>query len=466
MQPAEVSVSHHGFQGGSRIQLCRHCADELMISRFVPKLPFRPQDVLDGLIDETLEQCCTQCGTSDIDVFESGFLGCDSCLDSFGERIAERLLPEDQRIDHAILSNPYHVGYLPGWLSGLRAAFYQDRSEFETPMNPEPLIPASFSWFDYSGPADDVVLCSRATAIRSIQSIPLNRSLTRSETGGFLQGLAEAMDGESGLLDRHDAAVLHERFFIDDPDDTPEGSISSPQMEILLGGYEHLRCVGMTAGLQLAQLADAIICNVRRVEEVISVRARIDYGVINRSVMFLGEGVELSVFLHLWGLDSFHIIESALQEACPDGIRADILPGAIIRLKTTGCLGISIAKMKDLLEGCTVALVHYERKARADMLQQRADEWKSCLHDMVHRTVNQDRLSLAQAAQLISDVRTGVVAGFWPSVGRNELTRLAVCVQAAHIRRLYPEEQQAERARAALVRAGLSRIIKEENIDV
>ncbi|AFG37150.1 arginine kinase [Spirochaeta africana] len=516
----EVRLYRTTGTGRSGIRLCRHCADELMIPVNNPELPLRDQDILEGLLDDSGELRCRECGRSDVEVTESGLLGCEGCLDAFGDQLADRLIPLTARIKHAVGVAPYHVGSLPPALADFRQTMRQiadpgqgpdrqppegehppesspDPAQSPHPAGPpapdqqpsatQPSHPAgpsqlhspalspsapqtdSFAWFDGSGPAGDVVLCSRAVYSRSLQPIPLQQGMQREIAEQYLQLLTDhtspaGLPGTGGMLNAAENAILRERFLLDHSDDQPQAQVSTNGREVLLGGREDLRCVTVAAGLQLNSVLAQQLMD--RIDEHLPVRARIDFGYIPRTVRGIGEGLQLSAVLQLWGLDAFGLTRTVINENCPENVTWRQLPGSMVHIATGSCLGITRQQLTELLEGCIVALVHYERTARTDLLQQRPEEWRQRLRELLQHAVQLPGLGFDTAVRLLGDLRIGGIAGFWPGIHLNELTRLMVCVQDAHVRQLFPDEQQLDQARKSLVLTGVRSILQEEQIDV
>lgn len=471
MMPADIEISAGIHKQTRTTKLCRHCADQMDIPVTVPRYPVRSQDVLAGLIGNDREPRCRICGCSSYDVLHAGELGCDSCLDYIGVELADRLMPADKRTRHSVETGPYHTDSLPPNLAHLRSILFGADMLTAEPGGASAVRPfqhvSSYEWYLQRGPADDVVIATRVASVRSLTAVPIAARVTAEAATEVIGVLQDMLDEQGTVLDSQDAAILLERSLLDNPDDCPVYSFTSDGIEILIGGHDHLRCIAVSAGLQLHGMIAAVAELSERIDAVIAPRARMDFGYVTRSLASLGGGIQLSAVLHVWSLAAFGILDAAMSEAVVNGLQWSRTSSDRVRVYTTASLALSKAELSELLEGCIVTLVHYERKARADMLRRRSGEWRDVLQTEVVHCVSVPAISQEDSLRVLSNIRVSAYAEMLSGLTPERVNQLEVSVLDGHIRRLYPENSSSwtrealDQARAALLRSSLHVLVDD-----
>lgn len=405
-------------QGNStELHICSHCADELDISAESRVVPLRIDDILDSLLELPQPEPCCSCGTELEAVLRQGRLGCADCLDSFGEELAERLLSRTERRKHALTIQPYHRGSLPASLQDLRTLLIDSQDSVlndtmgqdgSASPHSSSAIPANGSL--YAAPAFDVVISSRVELARSLSE---NSAASLDDYAAVITKLPLSGFQRSGS---RSAWPLSKP----DPNEkSPEFQLKRDNVCFFLYGEEDLCCRIDGIGYCLPELVELSEPLAAEIDSRFPVKARIDYGYISRSVRLLGSGIGMSVQLHLWALDALDILHACLNDCDRELIEWEQYPGSRVILRIRSGFGKKTAEMTEILEAAVLALVHYERVARHDVLQHRHEEWKSLLDERITGIRESD----SEMHELVSDLLPAIHAGFWPGIDCRELVQ-------------------------------------------
>ncbi|GAB6089513.1 hypothetical protein [Spirochaeta dissipatitropha] len=413
-------------QGSStELYICSNCADELDISADARVIPLRIDDILDSLLELPQPEPCGTCGTELEAVLRLGKLGCADCLDSFGEELAERLLSRSERQEHALTIQPYHRGGLPDSLEGLRDLLIGSMNDSGTATadQEDPAIEKATERASLSAASTfDVVISSRLEMARSLDEGNAARNSEESVSSS-LDGYASIIH-ELPLPDfrnemKTDSSSVWPQPKSDTQEKTPEFQLQRDNAGFFLYGDEDLCCIIDGFGYCISDLTEYAETLAGTIDSRFPVRARIDYGYITRSVRLLGSGIGLSVQLHLWALDTLGILHASLNDCDRSHLEWEHLPGSRVILRIRSGFGKKTGEMTEILEAAVLALVHYERVARSDVLQHRHKEWKSMLDERISDINKSD----TEMHELVSDLLPAAHAGFWNGMDCRELVQ-------------------------------------------
>ena len=338
-------------------------------------------------------------------------------------------------------------------------------------------------WLRGEGPSNDVVVSSRVRLARNFAGFPFPAKCDpaqRREVLDYAQrqilgsNLAKEMLWidlcELSSLERE---VLMERHLISKQLAKSEGpralAVSSPdeRLAIMINEEDHLRVQAIRRGLDL----DDAFRHVNEVDDSLEANADFAYssrfGYLTACPTNVGTGIRMSVMLHLPGLKLAGDLEKVRRAARAMSLavrgfygEGSEAVGDFYQISNQTTLGKSERDLlHDFEHNVIPKVIDYERLARKTLLDKR----KSILEDQVHRAygtlLHARLLKTDEAMQLLSLVRLGLMLELLPGISLDQIGRLVLLIQPAHLQRMLGRElDQAERRleRATIVRRVLS----------
>lgn len=272
-------------------------------------------------------------------------------------------------------------------------------------------------------------------------------------------------------LPKRDRQLLFERHLISrqfaDGDSPRAVAITSDErFSLMVNEEDHLRLQVLREGNRLQECFDAAL----RVDDALAERLdfafHTRFGYLTACPTNVGCGIRISVMVHLRALRTTNELEK-VQRAAKElhlavrgfhGEGSDSI-GDWFQISNQRTLGVSEQQLlEEFATRIVPAVVGYEREARRMLL----DRQRTLLEDRVFRGIALLRsarlLGMDEAMKQLSSVRLGVCLGMLPGIGVEELNRLTICLQPAHLRAANPaiESDDDERsARASAARAAL-----------
>jgi protein arginine kinase len=334
-------------------------------------------------------------------------------------------------------------------------------------------------WLGEEGPDSDVVVSSRVRLARNLDGIPfVNRAsdADRNEIVGMVRRTPLfATDGgslrwiEMSDLDECDRQQLVERHlvskqFADSSAARGVGVSEDESLSVMVNEEDHLRIQTLWTGSALTRAHEKVAAINRELESHLDFAFNPRWGFLTACPTNVGCGVRFSVMLHLPALRITDELERVRRSAkdldlAVRGFHGEGTEstGDFFQISNQITLGIS---EDDLLqafaEDVVPRLVDYERSARQLLMEKKL----STLEDRVHRAHgilgNARMLEANEAINLLSRVRLGVSLGLLESISIQEVHRLLLHVQPAHLSALkgvaLEDDESTRVARANLVR--------------
>jgi protein arginine kinase len=282
---------------------------------------------------------------------------------------------------------------------------------------------------------------------------------------------AESLEIDLPGLDRYARGLLEERRLIDEPYPRRLFVSQDEDTVIGIGGQDHLRLSVLRPGIEaIAALAAARLID-KKLEKHLNYAVSLDLGYLNASILNLGTALRASILLHLPALVQLGRVEeiqSAVVETdfalSPDEqLTANEGESAVFRLSNRRTIGLEEDALAAKLEDHARALVHYERRARKELLDKRGPE----LSDEAYRALgvlrHARKLASDETLALLSSVRLAIVGEMLGGVAAETATALFFLSRENHIRAVMHQEVEADdgeeniqRVRAAVVREALA----------
>lgn len=207
----------------------------------------------------------------------------------------------------------------------------------------------------------------------------------------------------------------------------------------MVNEIDHLRLAVIHGGRSLRrcwELADEIDT---RLEEGLDYAVSLEWGYLNAQVINSGAGLRSSVMLHIPAMVETGLIEKALKAVVQVGMTVkgffgddEASLGQMYQISNHLTFGFSEDDLVEKLDVIAQQLVHYERKARSELL----DNARVDVEDRVLRALGVLRfcrqLSAREAVEHLSSLRLGAALGIIEAP-LERITALLFLSQKAHV---------------------------------
>lgn len=308
------------------------------------------------------------------------------------------------------------------------------------------------SWFSGTGPDPDVVVSSRVRLARNLAGYRFPSTMHEEErlavAGVVAKSLSDYEPGilgdtffSSGLSPGIETNLLVERNLV--PSEASRIGAdavyldASEETGILVNYIDHVRLFGIGAGRCLTELNARLDVLDSILDDRLNYAASLDLGHLTAQIQDVGSGVKASVLLHLPGLAADGTLPTNFANLRKMGFqirgfshhRESI--GDLYLIETGYALedGGESAQLDDILG----ELVHYERRARSILLDEKAAE----VEDKVARAVGNltfgRRIGARSALVALAELRLGLCLDLVSGTDLSTVTSLFFLAQKFHI---------------------------------
>lgn len=332
-------------------------------------------------------------------------------------------------------------------------------------------------WVSGDGPHSGIAVTTRVRLARNLAERKFPTHPDQSERREVLEEVRQAIkslpDGDSYVwyeLDEQiplERRLLMERHLISREladGAGPRAVAVNPDssLSIMINEEDHLRLQCLLSGLSVQEAYD----RVNRLDDLLSERLNFafdpGYGYLTSCPTNVGTGLRVSVMLHLPALVMTRHIEKVFRSVYEmrmavrgfygEGTEA---LGELYQISNQITCGRSEMDIIEDMEAVIGAIIQYEEKARTEL----ASSERSQLEDRVWRSWgllrNARLMSSEEAMRHLSSLRLGVVMGVFDSIDLQELQRLFLYTQPAHLQRIEGKELESgarDLARARYIR--------------
>ena len=219
---------------------------------------------------------------------------------------------------------------------------------------------------------------------------------------------------------------------------------------VMVNEEDHLRLQSMRSGLRLREAFDFI----NRLDSELATRLEFafdpSYGYLTSCPTNVGTGLRTSVMLHLPGLVMTQHIEKVFRATYEmrmtvrgfygEGTEAS---GELYQISNQITCGRSEAEILEDMEAAIAAIIEYEEKARREL----ATKERPRLEDRVWRSLgilrNARLMSSEEAMRHLSSLRLGVVMGLLGKITLEDVQRLFLLTQPAHLQQIEGRELES-----------------------
>ncbi len=330
-------------------------------------------------------------------------------------------------------------------------------------------------WFQESGRDYDVVLSSRVRLSRNLAGHAFPHLLKSDEEQEIQSdilsayaslGFETALIGDLPTLERR---MLLERNYIsrDYSLQTHKACVLSADrhMAATVNEIDHSRLAVFHGGRSFERCWEEADVVDSELEKSLDYAASLEWGYLNAEVLNSGTGMRSSVMLHVPGLVETGLIEKALKAVVQVGMVVkgffgddEGSLGQMYQISNQLTFGFGEHDLIEKLDAITQQLVHYERKARDELMEQT----RSDVEDRVLRALGILRfcrkLPAREAVEHLSSIRLGAALGI-VQAPLERITALLFLTQKAHVQ--YVVDDVEESADTNLIDYTRARIVRD-----
>lgn len=342
----------------------------------------------------------------------------------------------------------------------------EDNSKVEHSSEEEKKEEIVSKWMEGTGPDSDIVVSSRVRLARNVKGYPFPAVATKEQRKEIFHLAEKIIQREQGQFSRFsflqmDSMPMLERqvllekhlispLLVQEPEFSAFALRDDEVVSIMINEEDHFRLQCLLPGLQLEKVWEEINLYDDYVEEHVDYAFHEELGYLTSCPTNVGTGLRTSVMLHLPALVITQQIKSILSAVNQVGLavrgiygEGTEVVGSLFQMSNQITLGQSEEEIRQNLYGVTRQLIHQERMAREQLLnegrEKLADRAGRALGVLKHAHI----ISTQEAVQLISDVRLGVEMGLIKNIPVKVLNELLVLIRPASLQHLKGKKLRA-----------------------
>ncbi len=313
-------------------------------------------------------------------------------------------------------------------------------------------------WLRGKGPNADVVVSSRIRLARNLAGFPFLSKLTKEQEEEVIDLVEDAVLQTPALKNvlfvrYHDVTELDKQFLLERHLISREHAVEQGEKAVAINPQEvvslmvleedHLRLQVFQSGFAINETWRITNEIVDELEKQMAFSFHTNFGYLTACPTNVGTGIRASCMLHLPALVITKQVNKVLQALAKlnlatrglygEGSQAS---GNFFQISNQVTLGQNEEEIISGLEKVIHQMISHEEGARRYLLDKR----KSKFEDQVWRalgTLKSSRvISSGESVQLLSLLRLGVDLGFFQNVTYQELNRLFLLTQPAHLQKL------------------------------
>lgn len=332
-------------------------------------------------------------------------------------------------------------------------------------------------WLKEPGPHSDVVVSSRARLARNLPGFPFSPRANEEQLAGIIEKVDKALASsdffkefqrfEISEISSQDRRFLRESHLISTEFEKGQNFREvylSPdaRTSIMVNEEDHVRMQTMLPGLQLDAVHGKIGELEAELERVLDFAYRPSFGYLAACPTNAGTGLRISVMLHLVGLVLTNQLEEALGSLNNFGLivrggygEHSSNTGELFQVSNEITLGKPEEELLTILAQVVEQIIERERGARKMFFEHAALKYEDTIQRALGLLQFARSIDSKEAVTLLSRIRLGLEGDFGVPLTHEELNRLMVEVQPAHLRRSTQTEgsiEQGDAARASMLR--------------
>ena len=322
---------------------------------------------------------------------------------------------------------------------------------------PEKFPANTDDWLLEKAPRSEIVISSRARLARNLPDRPFALRAKKDQLSKVAQTIREALESSDYFksFKRYDVSAITsaDRKFLRESHlisaDLEKGGEhrdvylnDDARTSIMVNEEDHLRVQTMMPGLQVKKVYEHIEELERELEGVLEFAYRSQFGYLTACPTNTGTGLRVSVMGHLVALVMTSQIEDALGSLGNFGL---VVRGAygehsghsgdLFQISNEVTLGKTEEELVEILDQVMRQIVDREAQAREMMFKHAAAKCEDTVQRAIGVLSHARTMDSSEAVTLLSRVRLGLDRDFGLEMSHQELNRLLIEVQPAHLRR-------------------------------
>ena len=328
-------------------------------------------------------------------------------------------------------------------------------------------------WFRASGADGDVVISSRIRLGRNIDGFLFCDMLDNAEREALAFRLRSVIQGHRNTYSRFQVAqqdkqirtVLLERTLLNaKSNEIDEVFVRVDQRCVVIPfDGEHVTLVGVRSGLELREIFQDLSRLADRIDRDLPFAVSLHWGYVGADPLASGALMQASALLHLPALVELGDPQSAFAALSAAGIRLEVFRSGqtnslanVYQITTAPICGATEDQILIQLEKAVRGLVHYEREARAQLLQSRRQETAESMQRAIGLLRYASAIRAEEALALLSWIRLGVALELTEEISMEEVTELLFVSQRCHVMHASATGKDEDDRRADLLRQRLA----------
>ncbi len=333
-------------------------------------------------------------------------------------------------------------------------------------------------WILEAAPQSDIVVSSRARLARNLPGRPFAPRAKKEELSRIVDSIQEAMHAQNLLdgfsrfdvtsLSANDRRYLRESHLISTEFEKGREHRevylkSSPNASIMVNEEDHLRIQAMLGGLRLNEVHEKVESIECALEVAIKFAYHPQFGYLTACPTNTGTGLRVSVMLHLVALVKTNQVEEVLAPLANLGLTVrgaygehSGYIGDLFQISNEVTLGKTEEELIQMLDQVVQQVIERETNAREFFFKQAATKATDAVNRALGLLSYARTIDSGEAINLLSQLRLGINRDFGLTITHEELSRLMIDIQPAHLLRIAPSSSSSDErdaARAAYLRA-------------
>lgn len=341
-------------------------------------------------------------------------------------------------------------------------------------------------WFQEKGNSYDVIISSRARISRNLSGYKFPVLLKSDNESSIQSEILTAFSlKQNGYQFQHtligDIPTIERRMLLERNFISQHFSLQNHKAFIKSGDHkitamvnevDHIRLSCINGGLCLKECWSHVDEVDIFLERNLDYAVSLEWGYLNAEVTNIGTGLRASVLAHLPALVATALIDKAMKAVVQMGMTVkgffgddENSLGDMYQISNQFTLGLSETDLMEKLDVVASQLVHYERKARQELLDKQRIETEDRVMRALGTLTFCRTISVQEAIGYLSVLRMGVSLGI-ADLPLELLTALLFLTQKAHVQhkigsqKANADTKTIDHTRAEIIRFALANDLK------
>ncbi len=325
-------------------------------------------------------------------------------------------------------------------------------------------------WYDFAGKDSDIVISTRIRLARNLADKPFPGRLERADAEEIIEKTKSALEGEKlDFINVSVAQPIHNTILMEDhlvsseliQKRSPCGVFVGENLSVMVNEEDHLRIQCIISGYHPEEAFSRVSALDTKLESKLNFAFSEKYGYLTKCPTNAGTGMRASVMLHLPALTISQNIGTIINAVSKLGVTVRGMYGenstanaCIYQVSNQLTLGISeeetLSKLKDVVD----MIIEKERHIAKTLLGNGEITFKDKVFRAFGILKNAYSMSTEEFMTHIPYVKLGVSTGLFENLTAQEINRLIITMQPAHVTQSAGDDniRKRDEVRASLLR--------------